>query len=294
MKNTQQTDERAQVFHVLNNRGIRLKYRAVSSECPPVTYHYHKGIEVLFVHQGKGTLTLNRKIYKLEAGCVVILQPFQLHRIQFDANLQHPYVRTVLTFEPSIVAPHLKNFSILSRFFEQVWKEHMSNQVFREERDSTYMIGVLERFNDLVMGWNEKDEDHETASMLILNILDYLMSLHTGEFGGVSRPDSHAEKIMNWVEEHFTEPFDLIELAKELHLSKNHVSRLFRTETGGSITEYVIARRIRQACWLLKTESKSIEQIGSLVGIPNFPYFCRIFKKITGFTPIQYRKSQFN
>lgn len=109
-------DERAQVFHVLNKRAIRLKYRAVSSECPPVTYHYHKGIEVLFVHQGSGTLTLNRKIYKLEAGCVVILQPFQLHRIQFDANPQHPYVRTVLTFEPSIVAPHLKNFTILSRF----------------------------------------------------------------------------------------------------------------------------------------------------------------------------------
>lgn len=294
MKHTNQMDERAQVFHVLNNRGMQLKYKDVSTECPPTIYHYHKGIEILYVHQGTGTLTLNRKIYTLEAGCVLILQPFQLHRIQFDATPLHPYVRTVLTFEPSIVVPYLKHFSVLSRFLEQIWKEQMSNQVFREERESSYMLGILERFNDLVLKWNEKKEDHETASMLILNILDYLTSLHIGGFGGVARPDSHAEKIMNWVEEHYTEAFDLIELAKELHLSTNHVSRLFRSETGGSITEYVIARRIRQACWLLKTESKSIEQIGSLVGIPNFPYFCKIFKKITGHTPIQYRKSQLN
>ncbi|WP_373430115.1 AraC family transcriptional regulator [Paenibacillus sp. GD4] len=42
------------------------------------------------------------------------------------------------------------------------------------------------------------------------------------------------------LEEHYTEPFDLSSLARELHLSKHHVSHLFRSETGGSITEYVI------------------------------------------------------
>lgn len=294
LKQTNQSDERAKVLHILNNRGIRLKYRDVSTECPPIYYHYHKGIEVLFVHQGKGSLTLNRKIYSLEAGCVVILHPFQLHRIQFDANHQCPYVRTVLTFDPSIVAPRLKSFPVLSRFLEQIWKEQMADQVFRDNCNSVYILGVLERFNDLVSGRDEKDEDYEAASMLILNILDYLISLHNGGFSGIARPENHAEKIMNWVEEHYTEPFDLNELAKELHLSKHHISRLFRTETGGSITEYVIARRIRQACWLLKTESKAIEQIGFLVGIPNFPYFCRIFKKITGLTPIQYRKGHLN
>ncbi|WP_156157989.1 AraC family transcriptional regulator [Gordoniibacillus kamchatkensis] len=294
MEHTKQMDKRAKAFHVLKNMEIQLLYRKVSTKSPLIYYHYHKGIEVLFVHQGKGKLTLNRKIYNLDAGCVVILQPFQLHRIQFDADDQCPYIRSVLTFEPSIVAPYLKSFPALSSFFVQVWKEQLSDQVFRDKRTSPYIIGILERFNDLISEWNEKDGDLETASMLILNILDYLNSLHHGGFGGVARPESHAEKIMNWVEEHYTEPFDLIELAKELHLSKHHVSRLFRTDTGVSITEYVIARRIRQACWLLKTESKSIEQIGSLVGIPNFPYFCRIFKKITGLTPIQYRKSHLN
>ncbi|NHN31500.1 AraC family transcriptional regulator [Paenibacillus agricola] len=286
-------DKSVKIFHALNNKALELRYRIVSTETPPIFYHYHKGIEVLFVHRGRGNLTLNRKLYNLESGCVVILQPFQLHRIQFETNSQCPYERTTLTFEPSSFEPLLKNFPVLFRFFEQVWKEQLSIQVFRMDRNMTYILGVLERFNDLVSGWNG-DEDLEAASLLILNILDYLKSLHNGGFGGVARPESHTEKIMNWVEEHYTEPFDLSALAKELHLSKHYVSHLFQSETAGSITEYVIARRIRQACWLLKTESNSVEYIGSLVGIPNFPYFCRLFKKITGLTPIQYRNSHLN
>lgn len=293
MEHSKKIEKSVKVFHVLNSRAIQLRYRIISTENVPVYYHYHKGIEVLFVHRGKGNLTLNRKIYNLESGCVVILQPFQLHRVQFDTNNQFPYERTTLTFEPSTFAPLLKNFPVLFRFFEQLWKEQLSNQVFRMDHNVAYITGVLERFNHLVSGW-DGDEDLDAASMLILNILDYLKSLHNGGFSGVARSESHAEKIMNWVEEHYIEPFDLSDLAKELHLSKHHVSHLFRYETGGSITEYLIVRRIRQACWLLKTESKSVEHIGSLVGIPNFPYFCRLFRKITGLTPLQYRKSNLN
>jgi len=278
-------------FRVLDKRALELRYRMVTTENPRVFYHYHKGIEVLFVHRGEGNLTLNRKIYNLESGCVVVFQPFQLHRVQFDTN-RCPYERTVLNFEPSTFAPFLKNFPLLFRFYEQVWKEQLSNQVFRMDRNTAYISGVLERFNDL-FSWNE-DVNLEAASMLILNIFDYLKSLHNDSFGAVARPESHVEKIMNWIEEHYTEPFDLSALAEELHLSKHHVSRLFRSETGGSITEYVIVRRIRQACWLLKTDSKPVEHIGSLVGIPNFPYFCRLFKKMTGLTPNQFRNSHLN
>lgn len=293
MKRSTQNYKSTKAFHVLNKSPLQLRYRMISTANVPIFDHYHKGIELLFIHRGQGNLTLNRKIYNLESGCLVILQPFQLHRVQIHANNQCPYERSVLKFDPSIFAPQLKNFPVLFRFFEQVWKNELSNQVFRMDHNLTYISGVLERFNDLYSKWNE-EEDLETASMLIVNMIDYLKSLYNRGFEGAARKECHAEKIMNWVEEHYTEPFQLGDLARELHLSRHHVSHLFRAETGGSITEYVIARRIRQACWLLKTESKSIEHVGSLVGIPNFSYFCRLFKKFTGLTPGQYRNSLIN
>jgi len=294
LTNVHRIDIGPKAYHPFySNKPLRLRYRVVTTETTPIYYHYHKGVEILFIHQGQGNLTLNRKIYDLESGCVVVLHPFQLHRIQFHTSPLCPYERTVLNFEPSAIAPFLQQFPVLYRFFEQLWREQLPNQVFRMDRNQAYILGVLERFHDLITGWKE-DEDLEAASVLILNILDYLKSLHIKGIGGAARPESHAEKIMNWVEAHYPEPFDLSRLAKELHLSKHHISHLFQSETGSSITEYLIARRIRQACWLLKTEAKSVEQIGALVGIPNFPYFCRLFKKITGFTPLHFRKSHLN
>ncbi|WP_240417047.1 AraC family transcriptional regulator [Paenibacillus periandrae] len=276
---------------ILKNSEIQFKYRDISVANYPGFYHYHRGIEILFVHQGQGHIIMNRKMYDLNSGCIVLIQPFQLHRLNFEVSDQNPYERTVVTFEPSTFAPYFKSFPTVLRFFEHIWKEELSNQVFPMDSGAAYMSDIFERYNTK-MSDRHGNEQLEAASILLIHILDYLKSLlEDSQLQGVPRTERSVEKIMQWVEEHYTEPFELSELAEELHLSRYHVSHLFRNETGSSITDYVIARRIRQACWLLKTESFTIEQIGSMVGIPNFSYFCRIFKKNIGVTPKQYRDS---
>jgi AraC-like DNA-binding protein len=275
---------------ILQNSPIRFRYKHFSTENYPGFYHYHRGIEILFIHQGKGTLVLNRKVHALEGGCLLFLQPFQLHRLHFEVSDQCPYERTILNFEPVAFLPFFKMFPDILRFYEHMWKDELSNQVFHMNSEGAYISAILERFQQKMS--ERQGDDPNEAALMIVNIFDYLQSLNEGGFFQAGpRPERHAEKIMHWVEAHYTELFDLNELAKELHLSKHHVSHLFRTETGSSITDYVIARRIRQACWLLQTESISVESIGVLVGIPNFSYFCRLFKKITGLTPKQYRDS---
>jgi AraC-like DNA-binding protein len=277
--------------NILKNNHVHLRYRDLSVGDYPGFYHYHRGIEILFVHRGRGHIVLNRKLYALESGCVLFIQPFQLHRLHFEVSEQCPYERTIVTFEPTSVVPFLTMFPTVLRFFEHMWKEELSNQVFRMDNDAIYVSALLERFHKK-MSESHGIDQLEAASLMILQTMDYLQSLKDGgSFQGIPRAESHAEKIMQWVEEHYTSPFELDVLAKELHLSKHHVSHLFRTEIGSSITDYVIARRIRQACWLLKTKSIPVEQIGSQVGIPHFSYFCRLFKKITGLTPKQYRSS---
>jgi YesN/AraC family two-component response regulator len=94
---------------------------------------------------------------------------------------------------------------------------------------------------------------------------------------------------MRWIEEHYREEISLETLAEETHLSKFYVSRIFREETGSSITDYLTARRIKQACRLLQTTDLSVEQIGIRVGYPNASYFIQLFKKVVGVTPLKYR-----
>jgi AraC-like DNA-binding protein len=97
---------------------------------------------------------------------------------------------------------------------------------------------------------------------------------------------------MNWLEARHTDEFDLGQLADELHLSKYYISRVFREETGSSITEYLTARRIMQACRLLETTALTVEQIGAEVGLPNTSHFILTFKKAVGLTPLKYRQAK--
>lgn len=62
-----------------------------------------------------------------------------------------------------------------------------------------------------------------------------------------SRQLRHAEKMMHWIEEHYTDEIKLNHMADDIHLSKSYASRIFQQETGSSITDYVTARRLKQA-----------------------------------------------
>lgn len=92
------------------------------------------------------------------------------------------------------------------------------------------------------------------------------------------RPLFYSEKIMNWIEAHYKEPFDLEHLSNELHLSKSYISRSFKRETGSSLTEYLTIRRIKEACQLLEMTNKSIELIGESLGFKSVSYFIQLFK----------------
>jgi len=278
------------LYNVLRpNETLNYRFRNITTENYPGFYHYHRGIEILIVHRGSGNLVLNRSMYPIESGSILFFQPFQLHRLHFDVAENAPYERTILTFEPATFEPFFRGLPSASRFFGHMWKDDLPSQLFRMGSDTSYIDAVLERSHRKLTDLEEEDS-MEWAGLMILQIMDYLHSLHdSSPIQGSPRAERHAEKIMQWIEKHYTEPFELDELAKALHLSKHHISHLFRSETGSTITEYLIARRIRQACLLLKLEHLSVEQVGSRVGIPNFAYFCRLFKKITGLTPKQYR-----
>jgi AraC-like DNA-binding protein len=276
---------------ILQDSQIQYRFRHITKRDYSGFYHYHRGIEMLFVHRGIGHLVLNRKMYTLGPGSIMFIQPFQLHRVHFEVSEQNPYERTLLTFEPTSFLSAFHMFPSTRRFFEHMWKDELFNQVFQVSKDAdmAYLSAVLEHFDHKLKGRSES-EQQEVASMLIVALFEYLLPLaESGTAQRIPRTERHAETIMQWIEEHYAEPFSLDALAKDLHLSKHHISHLFRTETGSSITDYLIARRIRQACWLLKTESDSIEQVGAQVGIPNFSYFCRLFKKTTDLTPKEYR-----
>ena len=93
------------------------------------------------------------------------------------------------------------------------------------------------------------------------------------------------EKISN----HPEKPFSIAELAKKLHVSSDHFTRLFKSFAGISPKDFMINVRLNHAKGLLLSSSYTMERIADLCGYKNHYFFSRQFKAKTGISPSHYR-----
>ena len=261
-----------------------------SSEQEWDKYHAHPGMEFIFVHQGSGSVIVDQNIYSFGPGTLMYFQPFQLHQVKAELKSGY-YVRSKTLFEPSLIYPFLGSFVSLQHFYRYLWEGQLTHQVvqvpgYTSEFEALFSLypriqpvtaGSLEGFGLFIAVFFQLVKNCWQTATDTTSVQTKLRHIH------------YAEHIMRWINVHFRKEFSLSKLADELHLSNYHISHLFKKATGSTITEYLISRRLREACVLLTSTQLSIQTISQEVGISNFSYFCRLFKTKYNMTPAQYR-----
>lgn len=106
---------------------------------------------------------------------------------------------------------------------------------------------------------------------------------------GASKKDD-IKMVKDFLDMHYREKIVLDDLAGTFFINKFSLERLFREYYGYSINNYVMNVRITHAKELLRFSSYNMEQIALEIGINDSNYFSRVFKKIEGVTPSEYRK----
>ena len=98
-------------------------------------------------------------------------------------------------------------------------------------------------------------------------------------------------KIKRYIKVHIAEKITLQKVSEETYFSPFYCETVFKRETGHSIIEYVMQYRVEEAQKLLLEGAFSLKNIAEAVGFEDYNYFARVFKKITGRTPREYRNS---
>lgn len=98
------------------------------------------------------------------------------------------------------------------------------------------------------------------------------------------------QKAITYIDEHLAEDLDRETIAAQVFLNPAYLSRLFKKETGKSLTEYILESRLAKVKPLLETTNQKISEIALSVGFCNFSHFTKTFKKQTGLTPNEYRR----
>ncbi len=108
----------------------------------------------------------------------------------------------------------------------------------------------------------------------------------------LSRRKSLSDKAKEYIADHLDERLLSEQIAQALFLNADYLNRIFKKETGITLSEYISNQRIEKAKELLLNSTFSVSEIAFEVGFQSFSYFSKIFKRKTGKEPSKYRKDE--
>lgn len=225
-----------------------------------------------FILSGSGTLTYGGQQYKLSAGEAVFIDCHVPYSHSTDANLW------------SLTWAHF-NGPTMYEVYEK-YKARGGKTVFRSEEDYGSLL------NKLIIA---AKTDSFVRDMKINSILSELLVLLMKDSWNpdtvevVGKRNQLAE-IKEYIDANFASPISLAFLANKFYINKTYLSEIFKEQYGIGMNEYLIEKRITKVKEMLRFTNMTTEAISWEVGINGAAYLSRIFKKVEGISPAEYRK----
>lgn len=161
---------------------------------------------------------------------------------------------------------------------------------FRQHRED--LLGILRRIVEEI---EQKPAGCQQVSQNLLEVLVVLMMRYTN-FQINAVPSRRASKecaaVKRYIDANFKENITLDQLAEMAHVNKYYLVHSFSREYNTSPINYLIARRVRESCYLLSDTDHSLSQISHMMGFSSPSYFSQSFRKAMGMSPLEYRKQR--
>lgn len=133
----------------------------------------------------------------------------------------------------------------------------------------------------------ELQTSEEGISALIKEMArKYTLLVRNHSLHGYSKP---IRKVLIHIDTDISADLSLRTQAKLLDINPSYLSTIFKKETGQTLTEYVNQKRIEHALFLLNSTNMQIQTVAQYCGVPDICYFTKLFKKIVGKTPTEYK-----
>ncbi len=116
------------------------------------------------------------------------------------------------------------------------------------------------------------------------NVMDSIFSFEAVRHSNI------IHRSIQYINAHYAEHITLEDIAREVYLSPSYFSRIFKQDMGESMTTYLNRIRIERSKKLLQDKGLRLTDVAQAVGFEDHSYFTKVFKKITGMTPITYRE----
>lgn len=132
------------------------------------------------------------------------------------------------------------------------------------------------------------DDIHEISKLHKQMSLEYTRRMQKiKSLSGVSKPIS---RCLNYIYDHLHEKITLSDIAEYVGLSSCYISRLFSSEMGESVTDYIRRKKLETAATMLAESEYAVSDIAQVLAFPSQSHFTHMFVKQYNVTPLSYRK----
>lgn len=256
--------------------------------------HLHESTELYFMLEGERYYFIEQDTYHVKQGMAVLINRDQIHKTSMVSG-STGHRRFLLQLDPSVLdgmffLPEIPNVQSLgenywgvAEFSEEDWQQALE------------VIRMLKRELQ-----HREPESSAMAKLLVMQLLAlFVRSRRQQEMAWrKNRIPGHpvhtgihqtVHEVAIYLQNHSSEPCSLDMLANRFYISRAYLTRMFKSVTGFTVTEYLTVCRIRKARILLDETKLSITEIAARTGFGNITYFEKVFKDMTHMTPLKYR-----
>ena len=243
------------------------------------SYHYHDFHKVIIFLSGKAAYHIEGKSYYLKPWDILLVNRHAIHKPEIDFSV--PYERFVLW-----ISDDIKSTELLRCFQKAIDRSY---NLIRLDSDTQEKLKQL--LYELEAALKDKKFGSEllgsalfTQFMVYVNRI-FLEKQYIYDARSYSS-DSQIEELLRYINHNLTEDLSIETLARKYYLSKYHMMRKFKEETGYTIHNYIISKRLLLARTKI-SEGIPILKAAQLSGFSDYTTFSRAYKKQFGTAPSQ-------
>ena len=260
-----------------------------SFEGKNVPIHWHNDLEINLIREGEAIFQVYQKSYRVRTGEGFLLNRNVPHSCSSPGN-EHVRYSTIL------VRPDFLYGDFGSDVERKCFQPFLQNSAI----PCIYLTGFDENGKEILQKLNQVEEAFDRKRFcyelkikgLLCEAFAMILYGHRQELTKFVPANlqelERLEKMLNYLNMHFTEVISLQGLADQVHLSREVCCRLFKKMTGKTITGYLEEYRVNKSFSLVQSGQYSMTQITEMVGFSNPSRFASAFRKRFGCNPGEY------
>lgn len=242
-------------------------------------WHYHDFHKIIVFVSGKVTYHIEGKTYQLKPQDILLVSQGAIHKPEIDPSI--PYERYIFWIRDDLSFPEL-------------------NTCFQKANDRSFNLirldsALQEKLKDLLTEIEHSLRDIQFGDSILSKALftQFMVYINRIFLKSSTAPDqksyssdSQVEQLLKYINRNLSENLSIDHLAERFFFSKYHMMRKFKKETGYTIHNYIISKRLLRARSLI-AQGTPVMKAAMQSGFQDYTAFVRAYKKQFGTVPTQ-------